>query len=173
MKLFKFIFILKDDSFFPEEIELNLAKLKSLSKDELSENSMLRDRIDQQCELICILKKQADSSLNKSLILEREMKELQTAKEETVCKYHDQIRKYTVLEKRFETLFHNHEEIIKIKDGYKQVNDELRRENEDLLNKKKEEESVVINRQNARIKMLKEEVANLEEKFQQTQKNLR
>ena len=132
-----FYSIFKDDAFFPEEIEVNLTKLKSLPKDELSENSMLRGRIDQQSELICILKKQADSYLNKSSSLEKDIRELQLVKEEAVCNYNDLMRKHAVLEKRFELLFHNHEEIIKIKDGYKNVNDELRKENENLLNKKK------------------------------------
>ena len=157
---------LKDAAFFPEEIEENLAKLKSLSKDETSENAMLRDRIDQQSELICILKKQADTSLIKSQSLEQDMRELQAAKEEAECNYHDQIRKYTVLEKRFQTLYSNHEEIIKIKDGYKIVNDELRRENKDLLGRKAEEVAELVNEKNDRIKELENDLKTLTDKFQ-------
>lgn len=168
-----FYSIFKDDAFFPEEIEVNLTKLKSLPKDELSENSMLRGRIDQQSELICILKKQADSYLNKSSSLEKDIRELQLVKEEAVCNYNDLMRKHAVLEKRFELLFHNHEEIIKIKDGYKNVNDELRKENENLLNKKKEEEDSVVSKKDVIIRALEEDLENLGEKFQKSEDEIR
>ena len=143
-----------------------MAKLKSLPTDETSENAMLRDRINQQSELICILKKQADTTLIKSQSLEQDMRELQAAKEEAECNYHDQVRKYIVLEKRFQTLYHSHEEIIKIKDGYKVVNDELRRENKDLLARKAEEVAVLIDEKNERIKELENSLKILTDKFQ-------
>ena len=127
---------------------------------------MLRDRIDQQSELICILKKQADTSLMKSQSLEQEMRELQAVKEEAECNYHDQIRKYTVLEKRFQTLYHNHEEIIKIKDGYKVVNDELRRENKDLLARKAEEVTALVDEKNEKIRELKDNLTKINDEFQ-------
>ena len=137
-----------------------------MPKDETSENAMLRDRIDQQSELICILKKQADTSLIKSQTLEQDMRELQAAKEDAECNYHDQVRKYTVLEKRFQTLYHNHEEIIKIKDGYKIVNDELRRENKSLLVRKAEEVAEMVDEKNERIKELENNLKMLTDKFQ-------
>jgi hypothetical protein len=137
-----------------------------LPKDETSENAMLRDRIDQQSELICILKKQADTSLIKSQTLEQDMRELQAAKEEAECNYHDQVRKYTVLEKRFQTLYHNHEEIIKIKDGYKIVNDELRRENKSLLARKAEEVAEMVDEKNERIKELENNLKISTDRFQ-------
>ena len=137
-----------------------------MPKDETSENAMLRDRIDQQSELICILKKQADTSLIKSQTLEEDMRELQTAKENAECNYQDQGRKHTVLQKRFETLYHNHEEIIKIKDGYKMVNDELRRENKDLLARKAEEVASLMDAKNERIKELENDLKILTKKFQ-------
>lgn len=143
-----------------------MSKLKSLPKDEISENAMLRDRIDQQSELICILKKQADNSLIKSQSLEKDMRDLQAAKEEAECNYHEQLRKYSVLEKRFQILFHNHEEIIKIKDGYKVVNDELRRENKELLARKAEEVTALVGEKNERIKELEEDLTTITDKFQ-------
>ncbi|XP_028394397.1 coiled-coil domain-containing protein 89-like [Dendronephthya gigantea] len=155
----------QDTTFFPEEIEENLGKLKSLSKDETSENAMLRDRIDQQSELICILKKQADTSLIKSQTIEQEMKELLAVKEEAECNYHDQVRKYSVLERRFKILFQNHEEIIKIKDGYKVVNDELRRENKNLITKKDKEVTVLVEEKNEKIRELEIALEALNNKF--------
>ena len=150
-----------------------MAKLKSLPKDKVSENAMLRDRIDQQSELICILKKQADSSLIKSQTLEKDMRELQAAKEEAECNYHDQVRKYAVLEKRFEILFYNHEEIIKIKDGYKAVNDELRKENRELSARRDEEVAALVGEKNVRIKELEEDVKIVTDKFHNSDGQLR
>lgn len=127
---------------------------------------MLRDRIDQQSELICILKKQADTSLIKSQKIEQEMRELLAVKEEAECNYHDQIRKYRVLEKRFKILFQNHEEIIKIKDGYKVVNDELRKENKNIMAKKDQEVAALLGEKNQRIKELEIDLKVLNNKFQ-------
>lgn len=137
-----------------------------MSKDETSKNAMLRDRIDQQSELICVLKKQADTSLLKSQSLECDMKELQVAKDEAECSYHDEARKYSVLEKRFQILWHNHEEIIKIKDGYKVVNDELRKENKALLARKAEEIASLADEKNKRIVDLENELKTLSDEFQ-------
>lgn len=86
---------------FPEEMKANLEKLRALSKDDLSENGLLRSRIDQQCELICILKQRADESLKKSTSLEEETSELKKHRDEILTALHNETRKYTVLEKRF------------------------------------------------------------------------
>ena len=45
----------------------HLRTLKGLDAEEVSENGMLRSRIDQQSELICILKRRADEYLEKCL----------------------------------------------------------------------------------------------------------
>ena len=57
-------------------MKANLEKLRALSKDDLPENRLLRSRIDQQCEFICILKQRADESLKKSTSLEERTSEL-------------------------------------------------------------------------------------------------
>ena len=144
-----------------------------MSQDELSENAMLRSRIDQQSELICILKKQADNSIKKSLDLENDMKELQKAKEEADCNYHEEIRKYHVLEKRFDVLFYNHEEIIKFKDEYKASNDELRRQNNELMNRKAEYEATLLQEKDTAMRDLKNELTDLRQKNNKNEEELR
>ena len=152
---------------------MNLEKLKTLPKDELSENAMLRGRIDQQSELICILKKQADSSLTKYLKLEENVKELQKCNEEEECNFNDEIRKYHVLEKRFDVLFYNHEEIIKIKDDYKSENDKLRKQNNEVMHRKAKDECSLVQEKDFVIGDLKEKLTMLEQKFEEINEQLR
>ncbi len=52
-------------------MQSNLAKLRSLSEDDKTENAMLRSRIDQQSELIMILKQRTDEAVTKAHTLER------------------------------------------------------------------------------------------------------
>ena len=151
---------------FPEEMKANLEKLRALSKDDLSENALLRSRIDQQCELICILKQRADESLKKSTTLEEENSELKKHRDEILSALHNETRKYAVLEKRFFVLNQNHEELIKIKDEYKTENEKLRIENSRL---RKENEGLfgsLIQERDSQIKQLRDEVKSLQEKYQ-------
>lgn len=163
LTLFHFQF---DSMDFPEEMKANLEKLRALSKDDLSENGLLRSRIDQQCELICILKQRADESLKKSMTLEEETNELKKHRDEILTTLHNETRKYTVLEKRFFVLNQNHEELIKIKDEYKTENEKLRIENTRL---RKENEGLfgsLVQERDLQIKQLKDEVNTLQEKWQ-------
>lgn len=118
----------------PEEMKANLEKLRALSKDDLTENGLLRSRIDQQCELICILKQRTDESLRKSMEVEKQYHELQRQRDDILTTLHSETRKFSVLEKRFEVLNQKHEELIKIKDEYKRENEKLRVENGCLKN---------------------------------------
>lgn len=150
----------------PEEMKANLEKLRALSKDDLTENGLLRSRIDQQCELICILKQRADESLKKSMTLENENNDLKKHRDEILAALHNETRKYSVLDKRFVVLNHNHEELIKIKDEYKTENEKLRIENGQL---KKENENLfgsLVAERDSQIQQLREEVKNLQEKHQ-------
>jgi len=151
---------------FPEEMKANLEKLRALSKDDLSENGLLRSRIDQQCELICILKQRADESLKKSTSLEEETSELKKHRDEILTALHNETRKYTVLEKRFFVLNQNHEELIKIKDEYKTENEKLRIENDCL---RKENEGLfgnLVQERDSQIQQLRDDVRSLQEKCQ-------
>ena len=77
----------------PEEMKANLEKLRALSKDDLTENGLLRSRIDQQCELICILKQRTDESLRKSMEVEKQYHELQRQRDDILTMLHSETRK--------------------------------------------------------------------------------
>ena len=79
----------------------------------------LRSRIDQQSELICILKQRADELLRKTMALESERSELKKSRQDTLELLQNESRKFSVLEKRFTVLNSNHEEMIVLKDEYK------------------------------------------------------
>ena len=150
---------------FPEELKANLEKLRALSKDDLTENAMLRSRIDQQAELICILKQRADEALRKTMSMEKEIEEMRKSRDETLHAMHNESRKYSVLEKRFFVLNSNHEELIVFKDEYKEHNARLRGENERL---RKENEDLfvrTVRERDGQIRDLKEELRQLQSKF--------
>ncbi|KAL9966038.1 hypothetical protein ACROYT_G024048 [Oculina patagonica] len=151
---------------FPEEMKANLEKLRALSKDDLSENGLLRSRIDQQCELICILKQRADESLKKSTTLEEETSELKKHRDEILTALHNETRKYTVLEKRFFVLNQNHEKLIKIKDEYKTENEKLRIENSHLRKENEGHFGSLVQERDSQIKQLRDEVKSLQEQCQ-------
>lgn len=150
----------------PEEMKANLEKLRALSKDDLTENGLLRSRIDQQCELICILKQRTDESLRKSMEVEKQYHELQRQRDDILTTLHSETRKFSVLEKRFAVLNQNHEELIKIKDEYKTENEKLRVENGCL---KKENEGLfasVVKERDLQIHQLREEVKDLQNRYE-------
>ncbi len=71
------------------DMQANLAKLRSLSEDDKTENAMLRSRIDQQSELIMILKQRTDEAVTKAHTLERINDELKAFRYvyKKVCEY--------------------------------------------------------------------------------------
>ena len=107
----------------------SLEKLKNLAKDDKTENALLRSRIDEQSQLIMILKQRADEVTSKTSTIERINKELLEFRDNAKEMLDSEIRKNDMLSKRFDELAYNHEEIIKYKDEYKRCNQELRQEN--------------------------------------------
>ena len=137
-----------------------------MSKDDLSENGLLRSCIDEQCELICILKQRADEPLKKSTSLEEETSELKKQRDEILTALYSEARKYTVLEKRFFVLNQNHEDLIKIKGEYKTENEKLRIENSCL---RKENEGLfgnLVQERDSLFRQLRDEIRSLQEKCQ-------
>lgn len=58
------------------EIQTNLTKLRALTQDDKTENALLRSRIDEQSQLIMILKQRTDEAVNQAKTLERMNDEL-------------------------------------------------------------------------------------------------
>ncbi|CAL1528454.1 unnamed protein product [Lymnaea stagnalis] len=115
-----------------DEMQENLGKLKALSEDDKLENSKLRSRIDEQCQLIMILKQRADDGTIRIQTLEKINKELLDFRDKAETMLKSEIKKFDILDGRFNNLASNHEEMIRIKDEYKRVNQELREENSRL-----------------------------------------
>ena len=151
----------------------NLKNLKSLSRDEVTESAMLRSRIDQQAELICILKKRGDESLRKVMYLESELSELKFSGENTLEILQKETRKYSVLERRFAVLNSNHEEMIILKDEYKELNKKLLAEN-DLLQKKNKEMFIKATQErDEEIRRLRQQVECLNERLTLSERDQR
>lgn len=109
-----------------------LANLRGLSEEEKSEKAMLRSRIHDQSQLICILKRRSDEALERCQILELLNAELEEKGALEAEKLKAKSEHARTLEERFMTLAANHEAMIRFKDEHKSQNIKLREENEKL-----------------------------------------
>ena len=120
---------------------------------------MLRSRIDEQSQLIMILKARADEAIIRTQTLEKINAELTEFRENASDNLNHEIRKFNLLDKRFNDLASNHEELIKYKDEYKRVNIELRQENDRLRDENRKLFSKALLEKDDIIKGLEEKFA--------------
>lgn len=146
-----------------KDMQESLAKLRALKEDDKTEAAMLRSRIDEQSRLIMILKQRADEEILRAQALERITKELSDFKDQADNVLKNEIRKYSILDSRFNCLASNHEEMIKIKDEYKRVNQELREENSKLKNDNSRLFSQAIQDKDQKIQELEKKLSILKE----------
>nr|AAI69783.1 Bc8 orange interacting protein [Xenopus laevis] len=104
----------------------SLKQLHALPWDEKTENEMLRSRLDEQSQLICMLKQRADETQIKWQHLERVNGELERQSGEAAQRFQSERERGERLEERFAILASNHQQMIRFKDEYKQQNEELR-----------------------------------------------
>ncbi|XP_051883613.1 coiled-coil domain-containing protein 89 isoform X2 [Pristis pectinata] len=123
-----------------DTVPLTLEKLRGLSQEDKTENAMLRSRIDEQSQLICILKQRADEFIRRCQTLEAINADLENQCENFKQQLEGELKLSAQLEERFMDLALNHQEIIKFKDEYKrqnsvlsEQNEKLQRENENLF----------------------------------------
>ncbi|KAF0874497.1 CCD89 protein, partial [Crocuta crocuta] len=109
-----------------------LANLRGLSEEERSEKALLCSRIQEQSQLICILKRRSDEALERCQILELLNTELEEKRRLEAEKLKAKSKHAQKLEERFMTLAANHELMIRFKDEHKSQNIKLREENEKL-----------------------------------------
>uniref|UniRef100_A0A8C4LX62 Coiled-coil domain-containing protein 89 n=2 Tax=Equus asinus TaxID=9793 RepID=A0A8C4LX62_EQUAS len=109
-----------------------LANLRGLSEEEKSEKALLCSRIQEQSQLICILKRRSDKALERCQILEMLNTELEEKRMLEAQKLKAKKEHAQKLEERFMTLAANHELMIRFKDEHKSQNVKLREENEKL-----------------------------------------
>jgi hypothetical protein len=147
------------------DMQRNLSKLKSLSEDDKSENGMLRSRIDEQSQLIMILKQRADDVSRKSQTLEKINKEMIEFRENAKVMLDGEIRKYNMLNSRFDDLASNHQELIKIKDEYKRSNQDLRLESSRLREENERLFSGAIIEKDRQIADLDRKLTNFKDQY--------
>ncbi|XP_069614634.1 coiled-coil domain-containing protein 89 [Ranitomeya imitator] len=100
--------------------------------DEQTEMGMLRSRLDEQSQLICLLKRRADDTLLRCQGLEEDNRQLERRGADTEGLLSAERRRAEQLEERFGLLAANHQDMIRFKDEYKRQNEELRAENRRL-----------------------------------------
>lgn len=156
---FFILFLQKDVDIMQE----NLEKLKSFSKDDKTEAAMLRSRIDEQSQLICILKRRADDAVLRAGTLERVNRELEKFRENAQEMLDVEMKRSKMLERRFEELAENHEELIRFKDEYKRQNEQLRKENKELREDNSNLFCKALEEKTAQIISLEKQIQSLKE----------
>ena len=85
-----------------------------MSENERSENALLRSRIDEQSELIMILKRRSDEATQNANLLDKRntllVAECQKARDDLAV----QTRIYALLKSRFDELASNHQQMIEV-----------------------------------------------------------
>nr|KAG5709428.1 hypothetical protein BaRGS_029277 [Batillaria attramentaria] len=162
-----------DSSKDVQEMRETLSKLKNLKEDDKNEAGMLRSRIDEQSRLIMVLKQRADEEIIRAQTLDRVNKELIEFRDHADDLLKNELRKYNILEGRFQHLATNHEEMIKIKDEYKRVNQELREENARIKSENARLFSRAIQDKDARIQELEKKFATMREQNSNMEAKLR
>uniref|UniRef100_H3AKS2 Zgc:172182 n=1 Tax=Latimeria chalumnae TaxID=7897 RepID=H3AKS2_LATCH len=156
------------------DVQATLEKLKGLSQDDKTENAMLRSRIDEQSQLICILKQRADEMFFRCQTLERINTELESLQEDVKNQLKTERKQSARIEQRFMDLAANHQEMIKFKDEYKgqnielrEENDYLRHQNDSLFCRPLKEKEEIICQLTEDIKKLSEEYTLLSQKYKE------
>merc|ERR1711970_1593864 len=98
----------------------------------LDPEAKMQSRIDEQSELICILKKRADQLLTESKSNERRLKNAEKTNADLVLQLKNERQRVQMVEDRFGELSDNHGELIKFKDMHKNSATRLREENDIL-----------------------------------------
>ncbi|XP_054830642.1 coiled-coil domain-containing protein 89 [Eublepharis macularius] len=152
----------------------SLGKLQGLPDGEKGEKAMLRSRIHEQSQLICILKKRADDNLMRCKTLEQLNTELQELRTADALRLESQTRRIQQLEDRFMDLAANHEDMIHFKDEHKRQNMQLREENRrlrqenlSLFNQPLKEKEAELNHLELQYRKLSKELEALKESYKQ------
>ena len=98
----------------------------------LDPEARLQARIDEQSELICILKKRADALLIDNAAYQKRIERIETTNSDLKLQLNTERTKVSMLASRFDDLADNHTEMIKYKDYHKSSATELRVENDVL-----------------------------------------
>jgi chromosome segregation ATPase len=100
-----------------------------------SENEVLRSRLEEQSELIMLLKRRAEKAEGQLETATSNQQGAQTSSNRASQQSISLEAQLKQLQNQFQTLSSNHEKLILFKDEYKQQNSHLRAENKDLAGK--------------------------------------
>ena len=106
----------------------HVQKLTRIESEEKTEEALLRSRIDQQSELICILKRRADEYLEKCLQNEKDLENLRKDHDKSVSLCDEEQKKNISLQFRFNELNDGHQKLLKITDELKTKNGDITKE---------------------------------------------
>ncbi|KAK3542711.1 hypothetical protein QTP70_000108 [Hemibagrus guttatus] len=131
---------------------------------------MLRSRIEEQSNLICMLKQRADETLLRCQTLEQVNTELESLRVNMQKELQNEQEKSEQQEQRFMDLAANHKELINFKDEYKQKNAKLMKENQRLREENEKLFSKELQEKEETIYKLSQELSDLNEKHRQSEK---
>lgn len=153
-----------------DDVHQALEKLRGLSQEERTEEGLLRSRIDEQSNLICMMKQRADEMLLRCQALERVNTELQNLRVNMQTELQNERKKSEQLEQRFMDLASNHRELINFKDEYKQKSAELMKENKRLREENEKLFSKELQMKEETIHKLSQDLSDLTEKYIHSEK---
>jgi chromosome segregation ATPase len=137
----------------------------------LDPEARLKSRIDEQSELICILKKRTDQLLLDSKSYEKRCEKTEKTNSDLVSQLKNEKEKVLMLENRFNELADNHTEIIQYKEDYRaralrleKENKFLRSESDSLMTSSILEKDKKIKEWEEKNQKLFEKIRELEEK---------
>lgn len=99
---------------------------------DMPELTVLRERVEQQAELILLLQRRADDAVQGHSAAESEVETLRAAATVTDRRLQHTVEERDRLRAQFDTLSHNHREIIAFKDEHKRTSTALRARNSQL-----------------------------------------
>ncbi|XP_026151703.1 coiled-coil domain-containing protein 89 [Mastacembelus armatus] len=157
-----------------DSIQRSLEKLLSFSAEDTAETGLLRSRIDEQSNLIWLLKERADDLVLRCQALQK----INTELEERVINCQKQLdeerENAEILEKRFMHLADNNQAIIAFMDEYKNQNAQLKvenkhlqAENDTLFSQKLQDKEMLVQKLLQEMKQLTETYTDKEKKYRE------
>ena len=131
-------------------------------KGSLTQSDILRSRIDEQSNLICVLKNRNDQLLAKINASDTQNEILITQQSTLKTQIFDENKRFNQLEDHFNTLAKNHQEMINIKDEYKFGNEKLNGDNKGLVLENLRLKKELNSKDNEKITKLTLEITSLQ-----------
>ncbi|NWU51509.1 CCD89 protein, partial [Dromas ardeola] len=137
--------------------------------EEKSEKALLHSRLEQQHQLICILKKKADDVRKRCRDLEQLNMELEKLRTEDALKVKTQTQRIQQLEERFMDLANNHEKLIQFKNEHRKRHMQLLEENKRLQQENKALFSQTVREKEAEVLLLTAQARKLSQQLDSLQ----